>query len=415
MKKLILLLMLASVHSVSAMAQLKPNYDESKVGQYILPDLLKSADGKSVKSVKEWERTQRPYLLRLYEQQVYGRIPAAPKQMHWELNSEVKEAVNGKATCKQWTIWFNEGSIGRYMQVITFLPNKVKGPVPVFIGLNFLGNQSIVPDKYIQFNAQWQSKDKKQTFDDLRGNQERRYPLEAIIDNGFAIASCWYGDVEPDQPEGWREGVRGTMQEALAIRPDEWGALAAWGWGMSRMADLLEKEPRIDPKKLIAYGHSRLGKAAVWAGARDQRFAMVISNNSGEGGAALSRRTFGETIADLNKNFPHWFIPAYKNYSGHADKLPVDQHMLLALVAPRLLYVASASEDLWADPRGEYESAWQAQPVYSLYGKKGLPGSILPQPSVSVGESIGYHLRVGRHDMLTEDWNWYLQFARKRL
>ncbi|MCU0395229.1 MAG: hypothetical protein MUF29_04930 [Chitinophagaceae bacterium] len=396
-------------------AQPPANYDESKVGNYVLPNLMKQPDGKVAGTVKGWEQVQRPFLLRQFQQHVYGKMPGRPRRMHIVLESEVKNALDGRATCKQWTIYFSKERKGRFMQVIAFIPNNVTGPVPVFAGLNFNGNHSISKDTFIRFNPQWEPRDRGTDYEANRGSQAHRFPLRMIIDSGFALATAWYGDLEPDNKEGWKKGVRNDLQEELGLKPEGWGAIGAWAWGISRMADLLEKEPRIDAKRMIVNGHSRLGKAALWAGANDQRFAMVVSNNSGEGGAALSRRNFGETIADLNRQFPHWFAPAYKQYSGHADQLPVDQHMLLALVAPRPLYVASATADLWADPRGEYESAWQAQPAYSLYNIKGLPGPGMPPPGISVGDKVGYHIREGKHDMLAEDWLWYLLFARRVL
>jgi hypothetical protein len=217
--------------------------------------------------------------------------------------------------------------------------------------------------------------------------------------------------MEPDHAEGWKTGIRTTLKEELNIHPEEWGAIGAWAWGLSRIMDYLERDDRVNAKQVVITGHSRLGKAALWAAANDRRFAIVVSNNSGEGGAALARRNFGETVYRINTSFPHWFIGKYKTYNAAVDKLPVDQHMLLALMAPRPLYVASASEDAWADPRGEFLSAREAGKVYRLYNLKGIEEAEPPPVHKPVGNVVQYHIREGKHDMLLYDWQQYMAFA----
>ena len=390
------------------------NTDESRIPPYTLPDPLISPNGKAVTTVKDWERKQRPYILKLFTENVYGKIPAKPAGMHFKVTETDSAALNGKAIRKQVTIYFAAGDDAPSMDLLLYLPRTNK-PTAVFVGLNFTGNHTIAADKAIKPARHLKKKDQQITdseaIESSRGSSASRWPLKEIINKGYGVATAHYYDLEPDDKDGWKQGIRTTMKDALHIATDAWSAIGAWSWGLSRIQDYLESDAAADAKRTILIGHSRLGKTALWAGANDQRFSIVISNNSGEGGAALSRRVFGETIRNLNTSFPHWFIARYKSYNDHPEMLPVDQHMLLSLIAPRPLYDASAEDDKWADPKGEFLSAKNAAPVYALYKLQGVTVDEMPAVNTPVGATIRYHIRTGKHDVTLYDWQQYLEFA----
>ena len=411
--------------SLSAIAQQpKPaNYDESKVGNLPLPDPLICADGTKVTDAKTWQTKRRAEVFGLFQTHVYGRSPAPPANLVYEVTKTDPQALGGKATRKEVAIYLLGKKDGPRLDLQLFVPNGAKGPVPAFLGCNFNRNHAVHADPSITLNPRWMrtARDSKNVVnnratDASRGSEASRWQVEMIIVKGYALATYYYGDVEPDHAEGWKDGLRAAMSKDGAntqFAPDAWGAIGSWAWGLSRGLDYLEKDKAIDAKKVAVIGHSRLGKTSLWAGASDERFAMVISNNSGEGGASISRRDFGETIAVLNKNFPHWFCGNYKQYTGHPENLPVDMHELAALAAPRPLYIASAQEDTWADPKGEFLAGKLAEPVYALFGNKGTGVAEWPAVNQPVGEFVGYHVRSGKHDVTAYDWEQYLRFADK--
>ncbi|MEJ7913129.1 MAG: hypothetical protein WKF70_08240 [Chitinophagaceae bacterium] len=406
--------------AIGLVAQSQPadliNLDETKVAPYILPDVLKTANGKVIKNSAQWNTIQRPAILSLYQKYVYGKMPGKTPGTHYKVKSVNDTALGNRAVSKQVTIFFTADTSGPQMDLLLYLPKNAKAKVPVFIGLNFYGNQSTTTDPGISVTNNWVNNNSAAVAnhhagDSSRGLQAARWPAAMLIEAGYGLATAYYGDLEPDFATGYRSGIRTALSQTLGLQPEEWSAIGAWAWGLSRMLDYLETDKAVDGKKVIVTGHSRIGKAALWAGASDTRFAAVVSNNSGEGGAALSKRNFGETILRINTSFPHWFVPAFTSFNNNAAALPVDQHMLLSLVAPRPLYVASAADDLWADPRGEFLAASAATPVYHLFNKKGIDSKKMPPVNTPVGHSVQYHRRTGKHDITAYDWEQYIRFA----
>jgi hypothetical protein len=397
------------------------NYDEAKVPKFTLPDPLMMADGAPVKSVKAWESKRRPEILELFKKEMYGRAPGKPAKQSYFVLSHHKNVLGGKADRKQVEVRFAGTGEGPRMTILIYLPARAKGPVPTFLTLNFRGNHTLHPDPAIQLPHSWvRGKVKGETENNRatekgRGLAKSRWPVETILARGYALAAIYYGDIDPDFDDGWKNGVHALYPATHKRKPEEWGSIATWAWGLSRAMDYLETDREIDHQRVAVMGHSRLGKTSLWAGASDPRFALVISNNSGCGGAALSRRAFGETVQRINTSFPHWFCDNFVKYNANENKCPVDQHQLIALIAPRPVYIASAVDDRWADPKGEFLSGLHANPVYQLYGLPGLPAKKQPPLDTPSMGSIGYHIRSGRHDVTKFDWAAYLKFADKHL
>ncbi len=398
------------------------NYDETLVPPYVLPNPLICQDGSPVDSPEVWRQHRRPELLDLFASEIYGRVPGAAT-VNVEMVSCDRRSLSGFATRLELDVAVRACAVRDAcltFQLLVWVPNHVAQPAPTFLGLNYFGNQAVHPDPDIRLPQGWVPNDPElgifdnHATDASRGLRARRWPVELLLTRGYALATVYAGEFDPDYDDGFQNGAHGLFAtNSRATRgPESWGSIAAWAWGLSRALDALGTIQSIDASRIGVIGHSRLGKAALWAAAQDERFAWAISNNSGHAGASLSRRRFGELTRHLNDRFPHWFAPQFRHYDDREHELPVDQHELLALMAPRPVYVASAALDLWSDPRGEWLACLNASPVYELHGVSGFAspdqGAASEQATT---ENIGYHCRPGSHDMLAADWWHYLDFV----
>jgi len=366
------------------------NYYESKVPKYVLPNVLANSKGAEIAKPKEWTRVRRGEVLEMFRKNVFGRIPATPYSKTFTVVNEDRNAMGGAATLKQIDILINSEGKELKIRLTMFVPNNVKKPVPMFLLIDNRGPANTDP---------------------TRQTKSEFWPAEDVVARGYGIAVFYNSDVDPDNFDDFKNGIHGVLDRGER-KPDSWGTLAAWAWGASRCMDYFETDKDVDKKKVAVLGHSRGGKTALWAGAEDQRFSLVISNESGAGGAALARRRLGETVARINTSFPHWFCLNYRKYNNNEDAMPFDMHMLLGLIAPRALYVACADEDLWGDPKGSYISLLNALPVYNLLKTKSVLPEIMPLLNTPVtGGKVGFHVRDGGHNLLLKDWNLYMDFA----
>ncbi len=397
------------------------NYDESKVPQFVVPNPLKTFDGRKVRNVKKWENKRRPELLEFFSENVYGKVPGELKISSVEVIEESSDAINGKASRKQIELSFQKGDLNLDFTILIYLPKNIE-KAPLFVGYNFYGNHTITEDVNVIISDSWARNNESfgiinnQLTEQSRGVRDNRWAIEKIIDAGYGLATIYYGEIDPDKDD-FTDGIHPFFYKEYRQRPlnNEWGSIAAWSWGLSRCMDYFETDNDIDESKVIVFGHSRLGKTSLWTGATDQRFAAVISNDSGCGGAALSKRRVGETVWRINTNFPHWFCANFKEYNKNEQALPVDQHELIALIAPRPVYVASAEDDKWADPRGEFLSAYYATPVYKLYAKEGIPTDKMSTVNQPIQNTVAYHIRTGKHDVTDFDWEQYIKWADAQL
>lgn len=365
------------------------NYDEQKVNPYTLPDPLKTSDGLLVKTKNQWKSKRRPEILKLFEDNVYGQMPTSYDSLSYTIINHNDHALDGKAQLKEVDIKVSRNNQSVIIHLVLFVPNS-KRKSPVFLLINNRGAENIDP---------------------TRKTKSDFWPAELVIDSGYAIAAFNVRDLAPDNKDSFAIEALRLYPEQLAAN-NGMRAIGAWAWGASRVMDYLEKDGDVNSKKVAVVGHSRGGKAALWAAAQDKRFAMCISNCSGNSGAKLSKRNFGETVAIINTAFPHWFTPNYKKYNNNEAALPVDQHMLISLIAPRPVYATSASKDLWADPTGTFLALKNAEKVYALFGlKSALPAQppAIDQPVIR--PPLAYHNREGEHNLTVYDWKNFIGYG----
>ena len=390
------------------------NYDEALVPEYVLPDPLVAEDGTKIETPEQWREKRRPEILELFKKNMFGQFPEADlSKVKSEETVSVPDSLGGKATRKEIKIYFDSPNEFPQATVLLYIPNDRQGSVPVFVMPNFQGIHTTTDDPSVSaYKVENSTHNLDKTPEEVRGKAKSRWAFDMIVSRGYAVATVFYEEIEPDVMCNFTRGVHPLFTNFDLNADDYPATIGAWAWGLSRVLDALGSVDGVDVKKAIVAGHSRLGKTALWCGANDERFAAVISNDSGCGGAALSRRQFGERVDRINASFPHWFTKKFHEYGDKVDQLPIDEHELIALIAPRPVYVASASEDLWADPKGEFLSAFNADPVYKLLGTDGF-GGVTEQPDVdtSVGATIRYHKRTGAHDVTDFDWEQYLNFA----
>jgi cephalosporin-C deacetylase-like acetyl esterase len=377
-----------------------------------LPDPLVMFNGQKVTTKEQWTKERRPELKKLFEHYMFGSAPAAPK-VQAKVERVDPKALGGKATLKEITLTF-AGVDGPKIHLLLVVPNKRKGPVPVFVGMNFCGNHAVLDDPKIHLNTNWIYPNQKgvnkqgRASEASRGTQKDVWNIEDAIDRGYAVATFYSGDIDPDRKEV-REGVQQYFKGG-----HDWSTIAAWAWGYSRVIDYLVTDADIDATKIIAVGHSRLGKTVLLAGAFDERIAIVIPHQSGCGGAGPSRladNTKAESVKRINTGFPHWFNARFKDFNEEPERLPFDQHCLIAMCAPRPVLLSNAVEDQWANPNGQFQLLLAADPVYRLLGSTGVGAKKMPAVGKLLDSPLGFYIRDGKHSMNRQDWGVFLDFA----
>jgi hypothetical protein len=368
-----------------------------------LPEVLQLLDGRTVAAREAWESERRPELRRLFQRYMYGPLPPAPPGEHFSVDREDRHALGGKATLREVTIHLGADNPPA-IPVLLVIPNRPTAPVPAFVGIAFCRNHMVLADPHIRLAPGGK--------DSERGSQSHVWNVEMAIDRGYAVATFFHGDVDPDDKDR-ADGVQARLPDLgwASTGARDRGTIAAWAWGAQRVVDYLLTEPRIDRQRLAVVGHSRNGKAALVAAAFDDRIALAIPHQAGCGGSAPSRTTVGETLRDINTAFPHWFNAAFKQFNDHPERLPFDQHCLVALMAPRPVLLSNAVEDTWANPEGQLAMLRAAAPVYRLYGADDLPAGAHAEEGKLLTGRLGYFLRAGKHSMTREDWTAFLDYA----
>lgn len=399
-----------------------PEFDKLPV-RTDLPDPLVALDGVRVSTVEQWQAKRRPELRELFQHYMYGRIPAKPAS--WKLEGpafEDSRYLDGKATLSEVTMAFYVPDLAQRLRVLVVRPNT-PGPVPTFIAMNFCGNHTVVADPRVQIPTSWvypscAGVENNRSTEKGRGSQADVWNVDLIVSRGYALATFYSGDIDPDTPD-FSDGIQPAFYRAGQKTPaaDDPGAIAAWAWGYHRVVDYVteSKEVHADPKRLIAVGHSRNGKTSLLAAAMDERIALAIPHQAGCGGTAPSRGKIGESVKQINDRFPHWFCDEFTKFNDEPARLPFDQHCLVALCAPRPVLFSNAVEDAWANPDGQFDVLKAAEPVYKLLGVGGLDASQRPEPNKLIASRLGYFYRPGKHSMNRQDWGAFLDFADAQL
>jgi len=406
------------------------NYEEDSVGTYVLPDMFTMKNGEKVKDAKTWMGKRRPEIVQLFEENQFGKMPPRPPGMHFDVFDKGTLVLNGKAIRKQVTVYFAKDTEDRAlttddksrgksykMDLLIYLPAAAKKPSPLLLIINFFANSSVVDDPGVRAGEVWTREGKKVPATTAAFG---KINIDTFITQGFGIATVYYGDIEPDFKKGFEYGIRGHYLKPGQTYPanDEWGAISAWSWGLSRAMDYFETDKQIDAKRVALQGTSRLGKTVLWTGGRDSRFKLVIASCSGEGGAAISRRNYGENIKHMTdtSRYYYQFAPNWHGYANDFNRSPVDAHMLVALMAPRPLLLQTGDTDYWSDPKGEFLAAVAAEPVYKLFNKKGPGTDVMPNAGdESLLNTLGYYMHAGGHGTIPSDWAVFMTFLKKYL
>ncbi len=394
------------------------NYTEAKTGAYTLPDPLRLANGQPVTDAKTWFDQRRPEILKLIQENQYGRCPGRPADLTFDVFDPGTPAFDGKALRRQVTIYFTKDKDGPRLDLLLYLPADAKQPVPVLLMINFLANNLAVNDPGVKVGRMWDRREGKRV-PATHGPNFGKADVPRVLAHGIGFATFNYADVDPDALNALAHGIRAVYLKPgqTAPAPDEWGAISAWAWGISRVVDYFETDAGVDARRIAIIGVSRLGKTVLWAGARDPRIPLVIASCSGEGGAALSRRNYGETVAHLvaPTRYPYQFAANYAKWAGRADEAPFDAHFIIALMAPRPLLLQTGDTDKWSDPYGEFLAAKAATPVYHLLGQKGIEQYSQPPPGQPLMTTLGFLMHHGGHGIVPADWDVYLRFLDEHL
>jgi hypothetical protein len=384
-----------------------------------LPDPLTMFDGTKVTTKEQWEQKRKPELKALFEHYMYGKFPPKPDAVTGKVLFEDPKAFNGKGTLSEVALTVGPADWPK-IYLLLAVPNNRKGPAPVFVGPNFTGNHTLVAEPRVHLPTVWMwfktpGGEKGVATDAGRGMILDKWPFEQVLDRGYAVATFYCGDVQPDRPNE-SEGLRKFLAPPGDKLPgDASSTIATWAWGVQRAVDYLTSRSDLDAKRIAAVGHSRLGKTVLLAAAFDERIAVAIPLQAGCGGTGPSRHADvkAESVKKINTSFPHWFCPNFKSFNDDPSKLPFDQNGLVALCAPRPVLFPNATEDLWANPSGQFEVLKAASPVYRLYGVDGLGSDAMPEVGKLLDSRLGYFIRPGKHAMTPPDWTAFMDFTDK--